>query len=183
VSTWSTRAVTSDSPPPMLWAAKYEAVVTSDIESASLTLNDAVPAADLQRILSIPPEWTVDSWPPSSTDPQTLALAKIKALLDFDAQLPSGGSGGNDSAGIRAHLSAAFPGVGAGRAKGAKNAKVFGIKAVVRLEDGQAEWEVAVPAAGEFPTGITSEDLDPGAPLKVFLQNIARADVLKRMGR
>jgi hypothetical protein len=181
MSNWTTRAISSDVAPTIFWAARYDAVVTSDIVSSSLTLNDALPTTDLQRVLSIPPEWTLseNDWPPAASDPQTLALAKIKALLDFGAQIPDG-----SSSEIRSSIATALPGLasGAGQEIGATAIKQFTVKSIVRLADGQAEWEVTVPAAGAFPAGISDQNLDQGSPLKLFLQNVTRADVLAKMG-
>ena len=172
---WTTTATTTDTPPPQLWAARYQATFRSRIEDAGLTLNPALPHSELLRTLSIPPEWTPEPWLATERDPHVLALTKLKILLDFDARLTAG-----SSAEIRERIAASFPKVASARRD---NLKAFQVEALVRLADGQAEWSVAVPEDGDLPPGIRTAELESGANLKIVIQNLVRADLLERLGR
>lgn len=185
MSKWKTQSIATDSPPPLIWAAKYEATVVTNLEASRLVLNRTVPERDLARALSIPPEWTLEPWPTDESNLERLALTKLKALLDFDAQLS-----GISSSAVRGNLAAAFPELGpdlfrSGRSASAKAAarKVFQVEALIRLDDGQAQWSVEVPGEGALPPGIQSAELESGSSLKVFIQNVSRADILGRLGR
>lgn len=176
MSTWTTSAITTNDPPPILWAAKYEALISDDIQQSSLLLNDALPADQLTRALGVTPEWAPQGWPPAATDAESLALAKIKILLDFDAQVD-----GSSSSDIRANLHQEFPAIAHG-GPAARSLRTFSVTALVRL-DGQAEWEVFTSAEGQLPAGIPDDSLDSGSPLKKVIQNLARADVLRLLGQ
>ncbi len=166
-------------PPEIVWAARYTASVTVDLEESSLRLNDGLPHGRLRGALATPPEWTLDPWDASEADLERLALDKLKALLDFDA-----GLGANSSAEIRQALDERFPEIAAARRlKGSATVfKRFEVTALVLADDGAANWELVTPSAGDFAPGL-GPSLDSGAPLKVFVQNLIRADLLTRLGR
>lgn len=175
MSTWQTSQTLSDSPPPKLWAAKYTATVRSGLSNSSFVLNDAAPPDAVSEALRTPPTWPVSNWPSGETDPQRLALLKLKALLDADAGLSA-----NSSAAVRQQLQERFPSIAWNRPKA--NEQEFMIEAIVRLNDGQPEWGVVHPGVGALPNGIRSDALESGADLKVLIQNLVRADLMQKLG-
>jgi hypothetical protein len=168
------KAVHLDTPPPRVWAARYSAVVGDAIASSNVELNAALPSAQLQWAIQVAPEWSLDPWPTDVTDLKVLAVAKFKALFDYAAQLT-----GNDRVSLERDLRRQFPTL-IGTNDGVKQCPVT---AIIRAEDGKAEWEVTVPEAGALPRGILSTEMGPRDPYKLLVQNLIRADLMGRLGR
>lgn len=158
----------------------YTAVVSLSLERSSISFADGVPREALAEALARPPAWTLDPWSPprggTDRDLTSIALSKMKAVLDFRAGLEA-----NSASEIRAALQDRFPAVASGSrniGSTGERFKSFVVEAAV-YANGEADWGFITPAAGIDPSGMRSDDAD--GDLRIFLQNTVRADIVERL--
>jgi hypothetical protein len=156
--------------------AEYRAVISDRVEGSSLTMAAGISIDRLSAALKRAPEWTEQEWP-DNIDPSTpaaqayLALRKIKAVLDCGARL-----GGRSADEIDAAVVQAFPAISRRNAGLAR----YEVRALIDLE-GRASWGVRELSSGEPPAGAGGSFSDDRSELQVLVQNLARADVQRRI--
>jgi hypothetical protein len=158
--------------------AAYTATIAPGIEDSSLTLATDLPEDVVDQALETPPDWSLEEWPSLTADSDQvrtyLALLKLKALLDFDAGFDNG-----SAAQIYDQIQARFPdALAAGSASGSY--RVVVLEAAIRTT-GRADWACTVPEDGELPPGIKNDSMDSSTDLKLYVQNLARYDVARRL--
>ena len=162
----------------------YVAVVGIRVERAEVRVEPGADPAKARQAAAMPPAW-VEEWPPpelraselSSLSAETLSLAKLAALFDFNAELTA-----REPDEIDAQIAERWPQIAKAAVDSAgKRFERAIVDAAVR-EDGTATWGYVWEGDG----GRTLPTLPQPAAAKrgeyeVFLQNLIRADLRRRL--
>ncbi|MGH7916056.1 MAG: hypothetical protein ACREQE_01200 [Candidatus Binataceae bacterium] len=124
-------------------------------------------------MVEIPPKWFLNPWPPTLTsnpdsDLLVYALARLKTVFDFAAQLADG-----SASDLKSEIASHFASITSQQSVVTKY-KRLPVDAAI-WEDGSATWGYDIPAAGSFPGDLEEFDLD------VFIKNWIRYDLQKRI--
>ncbi len=171
--------------------ARYTAVIGLNLERSDFDLTAAPDDAKSASGLESAPEWTHTPWSEIqgkahrqekvSERLAVLALGKLKALLDFGADLPDG-----SSEQIRDAIDARWPEIA--EARNGENAgqpaaayERIQVEAVVR-SSGVTGWGYTLSTSGSPLPGLNVTD--PTAPdgFDRYLQNMIRSDLALRLG-
>ena len=168
------------SSPGLRAVVSYSAIISSDLEHSSISLESSVPRSLLSSAISLAPEWSKTLWEPPATssdqDLLTSALRKLLALFEFGAVVP-GSSAAEIRDGLQATLSVTL---GAGSPTHLKRIEVV----AKILENGKAIWGYKIPEPGEWAPGFEPTWVleAQASSLDVLLQNLVRADLHERLG-
>lgn len=165
--------------------ATYTALVSTDVISSELEIGSA--AERVRDTLESAPEYA-DAWPPRPlatsldrrTDIRTLALARLKTLFDFGAQLPDGQVGE-----VRQHMAARWPEILAPTPESSAGKEGpyerIRVTAIVRA-DGNPEWGFERSPTSGRPLPFDAKETRGRRPeLDLFVQNLVRADIETRL--
>lgn len=169
--------------------ATYLAIVSGDVERSAMTLAPEATPGNRLAALRRSPEWwpRSDPWPEADQKQTRLALLKLQALFDFGASIP-----GSTALEIRDGIYQKFPDAkdlmssASARMPGQRPLRIE-VEACVRA-DGQADWGFVTPpfSMAALPNGakahfVKRSDLGGRTDLQVFVQNLVRADIYRRL--
>jgi hypothetical protein len=173
-----------DAPREPASVVSYVAVVSVQVERAEVRVEPGADEARIRSAAALPPGW-VEEWPPAElrdTDLgalplATVGLAKLAALLDFNAELDAYAPDDIDE-----EITRRWPQVGQAvvDARGERFEQAV-VEASVR-EDGTAVWGYTWAGAGGRPLPqFAQPDAAKRGEYEVFLQNVVRADLRRRL--
>ena len=177
VDQWQRSVFAVTPTPPQQQLVVYTAVIGLELERSTLSFNASVDHAQIVTAVETPPEWTLTPWPPTRTntdaDVTIFALAKLKAIFDFAAQLPDG-----STQEIKNAIDTRFPLVRSERAVPTAHYKRFAVEASI-MDDGKTQWGYDIPGGDDFPPGVVARMQE--SELDIFIQNLVRADLQQRL--
>jgi hypothetical protein len=164
----------------------YVAVVGIQVERAELLVEPGADPEKARQAAAMPPAW-LEEWPPpelraaelASLSVETLSLAKLAALFDFNAELTA-----REPDAIDAQIAERWPQIAKAAADTAgERFERAVVDAAVRA-DGTAIWGYVWEGSGgrALPT-LPQPAAAKRGEYEVFLQNLIRADLRRRLGQ
>jgi hypothetical protein len=175
-----------DAPKNPATVVSYVAIVGIQVERAELRVEPSADPDRARQAAGVPPAW-VEEWPPaelrsselSSLPAETLALAKLAALFDFNAELTA-----REPDEIDAEIAERWPQIAKAAADAAGERFERAVVDAEVREDGTAVWGYVWEGTGGRPLPSFPEpDAAKRGEYEVFLQNRVRADLRRRLAQ